>query len=220
MRLKLGKCLNLIQNCNFLSTCIYKSLNICRANNNNLPTELPIHNSKPRKQKKQITFNRYLHLINYTLFYNEQNDAYGLMEAIFLPFIDCCSRFVRLLGIFLVCLVWVLLVNMIYVFYTIITPELYLNTSMLNFLIHFLFGNLLAVNTVFHYFMGLVTNPGNPEPQQSSESKTLFTSTYEPCKKCHGPKPPRTHHCSICNKCVLKMVIKFSSEKSFFPHFN
>jgi Uncharacterized protein containing DHHC-type Zn finger len=25
------------------------------------------------------------------------------------------------------------------------------------------------------------------------------------CKKCIAPKPPRTHHCSVCNKCILKM---------------
>ena len=25
------------------------------------------------------------------------------------------------------------------------------------------------------------------------------------CKKCISPKPPRSHHCSVCNKCVLKM---------------
>ena len=25
------------------------------------------------------------------------------------------------------------------------------------------------------------------------------------CKKCINPKPPRTHHCSVCNRCVLKM---------------
>ncbi len=25
------------------------------------------------------------------------------------------------------------------------------------------------------------------------------------CKKCIAPKPPRTHHCSVCNHCVLKM---------------
>lgn len=25
------------------------------------------------------------------------------------------------------------------------------------------------------------------------------------CKKCIGPKPARTHHCSVCRKCVLKM---------------
>lgn len=25
------------------------------------------------------------------------------------------------------------------------------------------------------------------------------------CKKCITPKPARTHHCSICDKCILKM---------------
>ena len=25
------------------------------------------------------------------------------------------------------------------------------------------------------------------------------------CKKCISPKPPRTHHCSVCKTCVLKM---------------
>ncbi|THH26998.1 hypothetical protein EUX98_g7190 [Antrodiella citrinella] len=25
------------------------------------------------------------------------------------------------------------------------------------------------------------------------------------CRKCWAPKPPRTHHCSVCGKCILKM---------------
>ena len=25
------------------------------------------------------------------------------------------------------------------------------------------------------------------------------------CKKCQRHKPPRTHHCRVCNKCVLRM---------------
>ncbi|XP_011906754.1 palmitoyltransferase ZDHHC16 isoform X3 [Macaca thibetana thibetana] len=30
-------------------------------------------------------------------------------------------------------------------------------------------------------------------------------ATVSICKKCIYPKPARTHHCSICNRCVLKM---------------
>ena len=25
------------------------------------------------------------------------------------------------------------------------------------------------------------------------------------CRKCDELKPPRTHHCAICNKCVMRM---------------
>ena len=48
------------------------------------------------------------------------------------------------------------------------------------------------------------------------------------CKKCNAPKPPRTHHCSVCERCVLKMdhhcpwmnnCIGLRNQKSFL-HFN
>lgn len=28
---------------------------------------------------------------------------------------------------------------------------------------------------------------------------------FDYCLKCDEVKPPRTHHCSICNRCILKM---------------
>lgn len=33
----------------------------------------------------------------------------------------------------------------------------------------------------------------------------LITEAVSICKKCISPKPPRTHHCSVCNRCILKM---------------
>lgn len=33
----------------------------------------------------------------------------------------------------------------------------------------------------------------------------LIVEAISICKKCIAPKPPRTHHCSVCAKCVLKM---------------
>ncbi|KAI8352353.1 DHHC palmitoyltransferase-domain-containing protein [Mortierella sp. GBAus27b] len=32
----------------------------------------------------------------------------------------------------------------------------------------------------------------------------IFTETPPTCKRCHLPKPERTHHCSVCKKCILK----------------
>ncbi|KAL2438363.1 Palmitoyltransferase pfa3 [Exophiala dermatitidis] len=85
------------------------------------------------------------------------------------------------------------------------------------------------------YTVAVFTNPGSPlQGQDSSKSKRRkgnysvlpTTESSEPpglapadvqtitvsstgaaryCKKCHTPKPDRTHHCSTCGRCVLKM---------------
>jgi len=59
-----------------------------------------------------------------------------------------------------------------------------------------LVGHWLLLNVCFHYTMACVTSPGYPHTV--SQAVTV-------CKKCIGPKPPRTHHCSVCDRCVLKM---------------
>lgn len=59
------------------------------------------------------------------------------------------------------------------------------------------FGNWLFLNVLFNYCMACATNPGNPPLSETYNAVSI-------CKKCLIPKPPRTHHCSICNKCVLK----------------
>lgn len=60
-------------------------------------------------------------------------------------------------------------------------------------------GNWLLVNVCFHYYMGVKVPAGLP-PQGA-----LIPEAVSICKKCIKPKPPRTHHCSVCNKCILKM---------------
>ena len=32
-----------------------------------------------------------------------------------------------------------------------------------------------------------------------------FNAPHKWCRKCWAPKPERTHHCSACGRCVLKM---------------
>ncbi|CAO3693105.1 unnamed protein product [Rhizopus stolonifer] len=70
--------------------------------------------------------------------------------------------------------------------------------------------NLCVAMTYIHYFLTCFTNPGSvpiryiPRQQAYIEVKK---STHTPrfCKTCDNYKPPRTHHCSICKRCVLKM---------------
>ena len=34
------------------------------------------------------------------------------------------------------------------------------------------------------------------------------------CQKCSKPKPPRTHHCKVCKRCVLRC----ERQKSYLTH--
>ena len=59
-------------------------------------------------------------------------------------------------------------------------------------------GIYVIYSIFFHYIMAIITKPGSPIcDDQDSRTKR--------CRKCLGRKPPRTHHCSVCNICVLKM---------------
>lgn len=60
-------------------------------------------------------------------------------------------------------------------------------------------GNWLLGNVCFHYYMSVNVPAGYP-PEGG-----LIPEAVSICKKCIKPKPPRTHHCSICNRCILKM---------------
>lgn len=58
-------------------------------------------------------------------------------------------------------------------------------------------GLYLLICIFFNYLMAVWVGPGHPSDN--------LAGLYPPCKKCEKPKPPRAHHCSVCNKCVLKM---------------
>jgi len=60
-------------------------------------------------------------------------------------------------------------------------------------------GNILLANVVFHYYRGCTVGPGEPP------EGVFIPEAVSICKKCISPKPPRTHHCSVCRKCILKM---------------
>lgn len=63
------------------------------------------------------------------------------------------------------------------------------------------FGVWCLLNIVFNYVMAILVKPGNPNdiPFQ------ILSKIHQRCPKCESIKPPRTHHCSICNRCVIQM---------------
>merc|ERR1712154_11755 len=62
-----------------------------------------------------------------------------------------------------------------------------------------IFGHFLLINIIFHFSRALLTSPGKPPTDRILEQVASI------CKKCISPKPPRSHHCSVCNTCILKM---------------
>lgn len=95
------------------------------------------------------------------------------------------------------------------------------------FLIHLLVTYTLSFLAFSSLILILARDPGpvtSPKAAEAAEDLTeredmsfmqalLATEDDEPhdkrpgkwCRKCSAPKPERTHHCSTCGRCVLKM---------------
>ncbi|KAG0168899.1 Palmitoyltransferase [Apophysomyces sp. BC1034] len=73
--------------------------------------------------------------------------------------------------------------------------------------------NLLVLMVYYNYYLAITTDPGKVptdwEPPSSlvpsKENRTLGITGPRFCKSCDLYKPPRSHHCRYCKRCVLKM---------------
>ena len=82
-------------------------------------------------------------------------------------------------------------------------------------IISLIFFEPLAIMTIITHILSMFISPGyvpipfksnfisNKLPQTTDFRKKEREDLY--CKKCHNPRPPRSHHCKICGKCTLKM---------------
>jgi len=75
-----------------------------------------------------------------------------------------------------------------------------------------LFCNILPPNKRFHKgVIPLLTYPkkvrslNSSNLQDLSKQETQEWKRPRECRHCHSYKPPRSHHCSDCGRCVLKM---------------
>jgi palmitoyltransferase len=102
------------------------------------------------------------------------------------------------MGYFCIFIFFSLTTYIVFIFYSKIAPSVLVHKGYGKFCFHFLFGNWLAINIYFNYTMAWLTSPGLAKNYQN------LAIHYPVCKKCSLFKPPRTHHCSWCNLCILK----------------
>ncbi|KAF9122598.1 hypothetical protein BGW39_009635 [Mortierella sp. 14UC] len=73
----------------------------------------------------------------------------------------------------------------------------------------------LVWGIIANYYYTVTTSPGSVLDGLAAENEGThfqdvlmemesFTEFPPTCKRCHLPKPERTHHCSVCKKCILK----------------
>ena len=100
-------------------------------------------------------------------------------------------------------------------------------------------GLIISFNVVFNYTFATFLSPGNTDAFrvdkffQIERKKKKFLKTYENqdfeelknrlavdrlnfCKKCESFKPIKTHHCSICKKCIIRKDHHNGKQNIFF----
>ena len=133
-----------------------------------------------------------------SIFYNEFMSTSYLFDIFFEPLLWFVDHFSKILGPILVVCVVSLTAIIVSIVYIIGLPFYWQNYPNL-LVILLIYGHYLLINVIFYYYQGVMTNPGTPP------KGILITEAVSVCKKCIAPKPPRTHHCSVCNRCILKM---------------
>ena len=67
-------------------------------------------------------------------------------------------------------------------------------------------GAYLLYNISYFYYKAVTTPPGSPSDLvMVNGGAGILDVERRTCKKCSFTKPRRTHHCSACRQCVLKM---------------
>uniref|UniRef100_A0A2H6MZH4 Palmitoyltransferase n=1 Tax=Micrurus carvalhoi TaxID=3147026 RepID=A0A2H6MZH4_9SAUR len=142
----------------------------------------------------------YGHLCLRSLFYNSFADGDTALDALFEPVYWLVDHVTRWFGVVFVALVIILTTSVVGIVYICLLPMILQTYSIPWIFWHIIYGHWNLAMIVFHYYMAITTQPGYP-PQHPKNDLAAVSI----CRKCISPKPARTHHCSICNRCVLKM---------------
>ncbi|TPX44117.1 hypothetical protein SeLEV6574_g04700 [Synchytrium endobioticum] len=97
------------------------------------------------------------------------------------------------------------------------TPPAAGRTYPLSYYVQIALSMYILLLTAFNYACVVVTHAGttdglrrNHDSAPPHEHAILMSPDPSPvplrtCRKCHGPKPERTHHCSICKRCIKRL---------------
>ena len=123
------------------------------------------------------------------------------------------SYALRFLGPVLVCAANCLIGLCVYAYLWLLVPRYllpFVGTIPCAFIVAF--GLFLLFNILFNYWSCVLTKPGAPSDYlpalEDLEAGTDFSDYgdgWRNCRKCKSGKPPRVHHCSVCQRCVMKM---------------
>ncbi|GFS67871.1 palmitoyltransferase ZDHHC16 [Trichonephila clavipes] len=148
-----------------------------------------------------------------SLFHNDFADKYYVGDTCMEPMFWFVDHFTKILGPICVTAVIFLSSSLILIAYVIGLP-FYLRQNFYVLTVALIIGHWLLICVVFYYYMAFTTQPGYP-PQGAMISEAVSI-----CKRCIAPKPPRTHHCIVCNCCILKMDHHCPWLNNCVGHFN
>ncbi|XP_062319138.1 palmitoyltransferase ZDHHC16A isoform X4 [Osmerus eperlanus] len=141
----------------------------------------------------------YLRLLVQSLCFNSLTNSDVVFDSLFEPVFWLVDYVTRWFGMVFVFLVVILTSSILLIAYLILIPMVLTTYSPPWIAWHICYGHWNLVMIVFHYYKATKTAPGYPP---TVKNDVPFVSV---CKKCIIPKPARTHHCGICNTCILKM---------------
>ncbi|KAK2885051.1 palmitoyltransferase ZDHHC16B [Channa argus] len=170
--------------------------------------------SKPWISGKILDLWIYSKLLLKSLYYNSLNNFDTVLDCAFEPVYWIVDNVTRWFGVVFVCLVVLLTTSVVVIVYLFVLPTIF-STYPVHWIVwHLCCGHWLLIMLVFHYYKATTTSPGHPPKEK------INVPSVSMCKKCITPKPPRTHHCSICNTCVLNMDHHCPWLNNCVGHFN
>lgn len=133
--------------------------------------------------------------------------------------LDAFDCFIKVLGPIFMLLALTLFSFETYTFFAFVLPVLGEDWPIQFQVFVTVVGVFLLANLLYNYLKAVCTDPGSPpiyERWEELESGVVKDSEeiglkqpppkpHPQCQKCLRQKPARTHHCSICKRCVLKM---------------